>query len=106
VDSRVELVVALVEPATIAMNRVIRLVIVPKEAKSVTTAIRLDIFPAIVPNLPKARPVIAAARRDIFRGSVLSRKAFLGANRVVECAVPVPIATNVAKLAILRAIAP
>jgi len=102
-DSLQAVLVAFEEPATTATNPVTRPVTVPKEAKYATTAIRLDIFPAIVLNPPRARPVTAAARLDIFRGSVLSRKAAL--NRA-ECAVPVPTATNVARLATLRAIAP
>jgi len=103
-DSPQAVLVAFVEPATTATNRVIRLAIVPKEAKSATTAIRLDIFPAIVPNPPRARLATAVVRLAIFRGSALNRKAVL--NKVEECAVPVPIATNVAKSAISRAIAP
>jgi len=103
-DSPLAVKVAFVEPATTAMNRVIRLAIVPKEAKSVTIAIRLDIFPAIVPSPQRVKLVIAAEKQAISPGSVPSRKAVL--NRVEECAVPDPIATNVAKLAISRAIAP
>jgi len=103
-DFKVEELVAFVEHATIATNQVIRLAIVPKEAKFVITAIRLDIFPAIVPNLPRAKLVIAAAKLGISPGSVLSRMALL--NKVEECAVLDPIATNVARLDISPATAP
>jgi len=103
-DSPPVVKVAFVEPATTAMNRVIRLAIVPKEAKSAITAIRLGIFPAIVPNPQRARLAIAAAKLDISPGSVLNRKAVL--NKVDPCAVQVPIAINVVRLAILRVIAP
>jgi len=102
-DFKVVELVAFVEHATIATNQVIRLAIVPKEAKFVITAIRLDIFPAIVPNLPRAKLVIAAAKLGISRGSVLSRMALL---KVEECAVLDPIATNVARLDISPATAP
>jgi len=89
------------DPATTAMNPVIRLAIVPKAAKYVIIAISLVIFPEIVLNPPRARHVIVAARLDISRGSVLNKRAAL--LHKVECAAPDPTATNVARLVILHA---
>jgi len=99
VDIVVEVV--FVELVTIAMNLVIRLAIVLKEAKFATIVIKLVIFPGTVLNLQKARLATAVERLDISPENVLSKKEEPLPPEVLDL-----IATNAAKLATLPATVP
>jgi len=101
-----DLAVEFVELVTIATNPVIRLVIVLKDPKFVTTATKPAIFLEIAQNPQRARLVTVAERLDISPGNVLNKKVPVALNKVVECAAPDLIATNVARLVTLPVTAP